>query len=72
MLADSRRMELLLRRKGYTVGRELLYVEESGAFHQEAAWARRLPTALHFLLNHPPSALGSHAGAAGLPLARKS
>jgi predicted alpha/beta superfamily hydrolase len=72
MLADSRRMELLLRRKGYTVGQELLYVEESGAFHQEAAWARRLPAALHFLLNHPPYHAGNHAGAMGPALAQKS
>lgn len=29
---------------------DMLYVEETGAIHNEAAWARRLPTALRYLL----------------------
>jgi hypothetical protein len=28
----------------------MLYVEEDGALHREAAWAKRLPHALRFLL----------------------
>ncbi len=36
---------------GYAEGNTLLYVEEEGALHREAAWARRLPTALRFLLH---------------------
>jgi predicted alpha/beta superfamily hydrolase len=37
-------------RKGYREGQDLLYVEEEGAAHNEAAWAERLPQALRFLL----------------------
>lgn len=40
----------LLRQKGYGSGDDLLVVSERGAAHEEAAWARRLPGALRFLL----------------------
>jgi predicted alpha/beta superfamily hydrolase len=40
----------LLHQKGYRIGQELRYVEEEEAPHNEAAWARRLPDALRFLL----------------------
>jgi predicted alpha/beta superfamily hydrolase len=40
----------LLVRKGYRDGRDLMYVEEEGAAHNEAAWAERLPKLLRFLL----------------------
>jgi predicted alpha/beta superfamily hydrolase len=40
----------LLVRKGYREGRDLMYVEEEGAVHNEAAWAERLPRLLRFLL----------------------
>ena len=43
-------MERLLVRKGYQLGRNLLYVKEDCAHHTETAWARRLPNALRFLL----------------------
>ncbi len=56
MVEDARRMRALLRRKGYRSGHDLLYVEEQGAAHNEAAWAGRLGTALHFLLLHPRGA----------------
>ncbi len=47
----------LLRRKGYRRGDDLLFVNERGAAHEEAAWARRLPGALRFLLrDHRPPA----------------
>jgi predicted alpha/beta superfamily hydrolase len=36
--------------KGYREGRDLMYVEEEGAVHNEAAWADRLPQLLRFLL----------------------
>lgn len=49
-LADVRRLRDLLNRKGYQAPHSLLYVEEEGAIHREAAWARRLPDALRFLL----------------------
>jgi predicted alpha/beta superfamily hydrolase len=40
----------LLLQKGYRPERELRYVLDEGAGHTEAAWARRLPDALRFLL----------------------
>jgi predicted alpha/beta superfamily hydrolase len=40
----------LLYHKGYRPGHNLLYVEEEDGLHNEAAWARRLPEALQFLL----------------------
>jgi hypothetical protein len=46
-----RRLKRILVRKGYRLFDELLHVEEKWATHQEAAWARRLPLALRFLLN---------------------
>jgi predicted alpha/beta superfamily hydrolase len=45
-----RRARELLVLKGYAPGRDLLYVEDEGAVHNEAAWAARLPAALRFLL----------------------
>jgi hypothetical protein len=45
-----RRMKRVLVRKGYRLNRQLLYVEERWAAHNEAAWSRRLPTALRFFL----------------------
>jgi hypothetical protein len=43
-------MRDLLDHKGYRLGQELQYHEEQEATHNEAAWARRLPAALRFLL----------------------
>jgi predicted alpha/beta superfamily hydrolase len=40
----------LLVHKGYQEGRDLMYVEEEGALHNEAAWADRFPRLLRFLL----------------------
>jgi isoamylase len=48
---STRRMRALLAAKGYRPGRRMKYVEERDAPHNEAAWARRLPGALAFLLN---------------------
>jgi predicted alpha/beta superfamily hydrolase/uncharacterized protein involved in tolerance to divalent cations len=45
-----RRMDEMLRRKGYRPGLSLRYVEDEGGIHHESAWARRLPDALRFLL----------------------
>jgi predicted alpha/beta superfamily hydrolase len=45
-----RRMDEMLRRKGYRPGVSLRYVEDEGGIHHESAWARRLPDALRFLL----------------------
>jgi predicted alpha/beta superfamily hydrolase len=40
----------LLYHKGYRPNQDLMYIEEEGGEHNEAAWARRLPEALQFLL----------------------
>jgi predicted alpha/beta superfamily hydrolase len=40
----------LLYHKGYRPGYNLMYLEEESGLHNEAAWARRLPEALEFLL----------------------
>jgi predicted alpha/beta superfamily hydrolase len=50
-LAAVRSTRDLLDQKGYRLDRELRYVEEERALHNEAAWARRLPDALRFLLS---------------------
>ena len=41
---------------GYTPAQDLLYVEDRGAGHNEAAWAKRLGGELRFLLGLPVSA----------------
>jgi predicted alpha/beta superfamily hydrolase len=40
----------MLTAKGYRPGRDIRYVVDEGAPHNEAAWAARLPAALRFLL----------------------
>jgi predicted alpha/beta superfamily hydrolase len=49
-VADVRRMHELLLAKGYRPGESLLYVEDDEAEHSEAAWARRVRTALYYLI----------------------
>ena len=49
--AGVRRMYRILVKKGYRPRRDLLYVEEKKAGHNEEAWARRLPAAVRFLLD---------------------
>lgn len=49
--ASVRRMKRILVKKGYRPKRDLLYVEEKWAGHEEQAWARRLPAAIRFLLD---------------------
>jgi predicted alpha/beta superfamily hydrolase len=48
--ASVRRMYRLLVRKGYRPRRNVLYIEEKNAAHNEAAWARRFAPAVRFLL----------------------
>ena len=50
MMGDARRLRDLLINRGWRDGHDLHYVEERYATHREAAWARRLPDALRFLL----------------------
>lgn len=47
---DARRVRDALLARGFVLDRDLHYVEERNARHNEAAWARRLPDALRFLL----------------------
>ena len=43
-------MDAILRHKGYVEGGDLRYLVEKDGEHNEAAWGRRLPDALRFLL----------------------
>lgn len=52
-LDDVRYLRDVLVQQGYEDGRDLMYVEEEGARHHEAAWGRRLREALPFLLAGP-------------------
>jgi predicted alpha/beta superfamily hydrolase len=49
-LSNAREMRDLLLAKGYRRGRDLMWVEDKGGMHNEAAWGRRLKPALPFLL----------------------
>ena len=49
-LRDARTLKAMLEQKGAREGESLLYVEDRGGRHEEAAWGRRLPGALEFLL----------------------
>ncbi|MBK9941447.1 MAG: alpha/beta hydrolase [Kouleothrix sp.] len=65
-LIGVRRMRALLESKGFHAGKHLLYVEEEQATHSEAAWARRLPDALRFMLaahRRLPATAPAHAAA---------
>lgn len=46
----ARPMLQALQERGMVNGENLLFVAEKGATHTEAAWARRFPTAVRFLL----------------------
>ncbi len=48
---SARRMKQTLIDKGYRLKHDLLHIVETDGEHNEAAWARRLPDALRFLLN---------------------
>ncbi|MCS6773428.1 MAG: alpha/beta hydrolase-fold protein [Thermoflexales bacterium] len=48
---NPHRMRDVLLEKGYRLGEDFTYVSERGGEHDEAAWARRLPNALRFLLS---------------------
>ncbi|HUG47626.1 MAG TPA: alpha/beta hydrolase-fold protein [Candidatus Limnocylindria bacterium] len=50
MTAQARRLRGLLLAQGFVEGRDLHYVEDPRARHDEGAWAARLPDALRFLL----------------------
>jgi predicted alpha/beta superfamily hydrolase len=48
-LRDARALRSLLRRKGITRG-PLVYLEDRGGRHDEAAWGRRSERAIEFLI----------------------
>jgi predicted alpha/beta superfamily hydrolase len=50
MTRDARKVRDALLARGYELERDLHYVEERNARHNEGAWQRRLPDALRFLL----------------------
>ena len=50
-LANAREMRRLLLSKGYEMGKTLSWVEDKNGMHNEAAWGRRMRTALPFLLS---------------------
>jgi len=49
-LPDVRRLRDALRAQGYRDGVDLMYEEDPGGEHNEAAWGRRFPRALAFLV----------------------
>jgi predicted alpha/beta superfamily hydrolase len=49
-LPDVRRLRDVLRGRGYREGVDLMYEEDPGGAHNEAAWGRRFPRALAFLI----------------------
>lgn len=52
MTSDGRRLRDAFIARGWVSGRDLLYVEDRYGGHREDSWARRLPTALRFLLGN--------------------
>jgi predicted alpha/beta superfamily hydrolase len=58
-LTHVQQLHQQLLRKGYRPGENLFYVKEDHAGHDEDAWARRLRTALYFLLPCPPTTASS-------------
>lgn len=50
-LAALRRLEALLRARGWRLGADLAYLEDPNGTHDEASWAARVPAMLDFL--HP-------------------
>ena len=61
-LANARDMRDLLLSKGYEMGKTLLWVEDKTGMHNEAAWGRRVRSALPFLLGGDGNGAGSHEG----------
>ncbi|MEO8193266.1 MAG: alpha/beta hydrolase-fold protein [Gemmatimonadales bacterium] len=49
-VVKARQLRDLLEAKGYTLGEDLMWVEEEHGHHHESAWARRFRDALPFLL----------------------
>jgi predicted alpha/beta superfamily hydrolase len=48
-LKDARNLKWALIRKGFVLGKDLSYMEDSGAMHNEAAWSKRMEPILLFL-----------------------
>jgi predicted alpha/beta superfamily hydrolase len=58
-LEQARELRAVLRNAGYVEGRDLEYLEEPGAGHNEEAWGRRFRDALPFLLGTGDWGLGT-------------
>lgn len=56
LVRELRRFRDVLVERGYVEGRDLGYLEDAGAAHNEHAWAARLPRVLRFLLAASPDA----------------
>ncbi len=54
LVLDVRRFRAVVERRGYTPGLTLDGEETTGALHNEAAWAERLPRVLRFLFSNIP------------------
>ena len=50
-LTDTRRLRDALIRKGWKLNKDLGYMEDEGAEHNETAWAKRAPSILKFLFS---------------------
>jgi predicted alpha/beta superfamily hydrolase len=48
-MVDVRNLKWALIKKGWTLGRDLAYMEDMGAYHNEAAWSKRMEPILLFL-----------------------
>jgi predicted alpha/beta superfamily hydrolase len=52
-LENARELSRRFEARGYRHERNLAFMEDAGAGHNEAAWARRMPNALRFLFGRP-------------------
>jgi predicted alpha/beta superfamily hydrolase len=53
-LEDTQLLEARYETAGYTKGKDLMYVVQPGAAHNEIYWSQRLPAALRFLFGRRP------------------
>jgi predicted alpha/beta superfamily hydrolase len=54
-LQNTRRLKWALEDRGWKIGKDLAYMEDSMAMHNEAAWAKRMEPILLFLFGTGPS-----------------
>ena len=56
-IGEARLLRDALLKKGWSLGDDLIYTEDEGAGHDEAAWAGRVEGMLRFLYGIDPSEL---------------